>query len=307
MDYHLLFYFILFYFILFYFILFYFIFRHGGDINDDGKYDFRYINNNQYNFPKLKKFNNNLNDDLDNDLNNNLNDDSKRDNIVSDSYKKIDNNKYYYDNRIHNMGNIGFGGWIHAQFASYATKLIDYIVYDGDDIRSFVNKEYNNYFYDKYNKCPKIIDLCCGVGMSTVINQTGIDTSKQMINKAKSIIYSKNLHLRKGKKLFTKFKFGNAENYGETKDYDCSTIMFALHEMPHEAHKKIIENCFRITRKNIIYVDISPNYTPSKMMLSGEPYLLDYLANFDDLMISFGFKSYEIIPNHVRVWYYTFS
>ena len=222
------------------------------------------------------------------------------DNII---YNKAE---YYNDPRIHNMGNTGIGGWLHAQFALYATKMIDNIRYDGIDIRKLIVDKYTTYYKNKYNKCPKIIDLCCGIGISTVPNQTGIDTSIQMINKAKSVRNSKNYHLRCGRKLFTKYKIGNAENYGKYKEFDCATIMFSLHEMPESAHKKIIKNCFRISRDNVLFVDISPNYNPSKIMLSGEPYLLDYLANFDKLMKSFGFQYVEIVPNHVRVWFYNF-
>ena len=214
--------------------------------------------------------------------------------------------EYFNDPRIHNMGNVGFGGWVHAQLAPYATKMIDNIRYDGNDIRALVIDRYNLYYKNKYNKCPKIIDLCCGIGISTMANQTGIDTSYQMIDKAKSIKDSKNYHLRKGKKLFTKFKTGNAENYGKNKQFDCSTIMFALHEMPQSAHKKIIQNCFRISRDNVLFVDISPDYNPSQIMIAGEPYLLDYLANFDNLMKTFGFSYIELVPGHVRVWFYNF-
>ena len=226
--------------------------------------------------------------------------------VVMKSYPVSNDLEYYNDPRIHNMGNIGIGGWIHAQFAPYATKMIDNIRYDGIDIRKMVVNKYTTYYKNKYNKCPKIIDLCCGIGISTMANQTGIDTSPQMISKAKSLRNSKNYHLRRGKKLLTKYKLGNAENYGKYKEFDCSTIMFSLHEMPEIAHKKVIQNCFRISKDNVLFVDISPNYNPSKIMLSGEPYLLDYLANFDGLMKSFGFQYVEIVPNHVRVWFYTF-
>lgn len=236
---------------------------------------------------------------------------SEKDDVVdaNDLVDVVNSNdvvEYFNDPRIHNMGNIGFGGWVHAQLAPYATKMIDNIRYDGIDIRKMVVNKYTTYYKNKYNKCPKIIDLCCGIGISTMANQTGIDTSYQMINKAKSIRDSKNYHLRRGRKLFTKFKTGNAENYGKNKQFDCSTIMFALHEMPQSAHKKIIQNCFRISRDNVVFVDISPDYNPSEIMIAGEPYLLDYLANFDNLMKTFGFSYIELVPGHVRVWFYTF-
>ena len=230
-----------------------------------------------------------------------------RDDIFTNHIFTNDINEYYNDPRIHNMGNIGIGGWVHAQLAPYATKLIDNIRYDGNDIRKMVIDIYTSYHKKKFNKNPKIIDLCCGIGISTMANQTGIDTSPQMIDKAISIRNSRNFHLRKDKKLFTKFNIGNAEHYGYDNEFDCSTIMFSLHEMPEYAHKKIIENCFRISRKNIIFVDISPNYNPSEIMIAGEPYLLDYLTNFNNLMKSFGFKYIELVPGHVTLWFYNLN
>jgi SAM-dependent methyltransferase len=221
-------------------------------------------------------------------------------------FNNIHFTEYYNDPRIHNMGNIGIGGWFHAEISPFVTKIIDIIRYNNNDIRKLLIKNYISFYKNEFGKNPKILDLCCGIGVSTESNQTGIDTSSQMIEKAKKIRNSKNYHLHKGKKLFTKFKIGNAENFGNNKEYDCTTIMFALHEMPHEAHIKVIENCFRITRNNIIFMDISPSYNPSEIMISGEPYLNDYLLNFDKLMEEYEFNNIEIIEDHVRLWYYTF-
>lgn len=214
--------------------------------------------------------------------------------------------KYYNDPRIHNMGNIGFGGWIHAQLAPYATKMIDIIRYNNNDIRKLLIENYISFYKNEFGKNPKMLDLCCGIGLSTAKNQTGIDTSPQMIEKAKKIINSKNYQLHIGKNLFTKFKIGNAENFGNNKDYDCTTIMFAMHEMPSDAHVRVIENCFRISRNNIIFMDISPTYKPSDIMISGEPYLNNYLSKFDKLMEEYNFNNIEIVEDHVRLWYYTF-
>ena len=211
---------------------------------------------------------------------------------------------YYFDNRIHNMGNIGLGGRLHAELSPFATKMIDNIRYNGNNIRLEIMKNYEKDFIREFNKKPKIIDMCCGVGISTLVNQTGIDTSKEMINKAKSLSNFNNLHMRNGRKIYTKYKIGNAEFYGKNNEYDCVSIMFAMHEMPSYAHINIIKNSKRISKYNIIIVDISPNYQPSDIMLAGEPYLIDYLKNFDNFMKSEEFEYIELINNHVRVWYY---
>ena len=42
---------------------------------------------------------------------------------------------YYYDTRIHNLGNIGYPGKIHAETALLTTKIIDKIRYNGRNIR----------------------------------------------------------------------------------------------------------------------------------------------------------------------------
>ena len=214
-------------------------------------------------------------------------------NIVSVFSKPI---KYYYDPRIHNFGNIGLDGKIHSIVAPYATKIIDNTCYNSIDIRQEILTKYNNKFYEKNNKFPLIIDLCCGTGTSTYKNQLGIDTSKEMIERAKIIQTSK--------KLNTIFTIGNAENFGKPKQFNTATIMFAFHEMPNYAHNKIIKNAKRITTDDIIIIDISPNYKPSKIMLTGEPYLLNYKSTISDILKKHNFSYVEYIPNHVGFWYY---
>jgi hypothetical protein len=48
--------------------------------------------------------------------------------------------EYWYNPKIHSLGNIGFLGAIHAALAPISTKVIDEIAYDGQDIRSVVSK-----------------------------------------------------------------------------------------------------------------------------------------------------------------------
>jgi len=201
--------------------------------------------------------------------------------------------KYYYDRRIHNFGNIGLGGKIHSLLAPYATKLIDDKCYNSVNIRQAILSKYNQDFYNKHERIPKLIDLCCGTGSSTATNQLGIDSSDAMISAAEKINSS------------TKFIKGNAENYGHPQEFDTATLMFAFHEMPNYAHHKIIKNAKKITKHDIIIVDISPNYSPSKLMLSGEPYLLNYKATIQELLQKHQFNYLEYIPNHVGLWVYS--
>lgn len=55
----------------------------------------------------------------------------------------MDNNnedEYWFDDRIHSLGNTGIGGAIHAAIAPLSTKVIDILSYDGVDVRSKVNE-----------------------------------------------------------------------------------------------------------------------------------------------------------------------
>jgi ubiquinone/menaquinone biosynthesis C-methylase UbiE len=206
--------------------------------------------------------------------------------------------KYYYNSRIHNFGNVGLGGHLHSLLAPYATTMIDNKCYNSVNIRQLILSKYNQEFYKNHEKLPKLIDLCCGTGTSTATNQLGIDTSDKMISAA-------TLSKAKLSKSNTKFIIGNAENYGQEDEFDTATLMFAFHEMPNYAHHKIIKNAKKITKHDIIIVDISPNYSPSKLMLSGEPYLLNYKATIQELLTQHKFTYLEYIPNHVGLWIYS--
>jgi SAM-dependent methyltransferase len=211
--------------------------------------------------------------------------------------------KYYYNSRIHNFGNIGLGGRLHSLLAPYATTMIDNKCYNSVNIRQLILSKYNQEFYKNHEKLPKLIDLCCGTGTSTATNQLGIDTSEPMISAA--TLSAATLSAATLNAAHTKFIIGNAENYGQEDEFDTATLMFAFHEMPNYAHHKIIKNAKKITKHDIIIVDISPNYSPSKLMLSGEPYLLNYKATIHELLTQHKFKYLEYIPNHVGLWVYS--
>ena len=204
---------------------------------------------------------------------------------------------YYYpfNPNIHNLGNVGFPGAIHAELAPIFTKLIDFRAYDGRNIRQEIidkiqNKEQNS------KPTNKILDLCCGIGISTA--QYGIDTSPQMINKAKRHFPNK------------KFIVENAENIWKSNylnfftNIDIVTCMFAFHEMPEYAHEKIINNSLRLASKEVLIIDISPEYKSSKLMRDGEPYLLDYQKTIEKTMNKYLFQRSDYITNHVTMWRY---
>jgi SAM-dependent methyltransferase len=192
------------------------------------------------------------------------------------------NQPYWYNPIIHNLGNTGFLGNIHAMSTPYITKFIDKKAYSGIDVREKV------YEYTTGTIC----DLCCGTGFSTKPGSTGVDTSKEMLRFAN--FYNPG----------SRYLFGNAETYGKDREFDIVTCMFAFHEIPEEGHRKILNNALRISKNKVIIVDISTEYKPSNLMLAGEPYTLDYLKNIDILLESYSFEKTNLIKGHVDIWEY---
>lgn len=191
---------------------------------------------------------------------------------------------YWYNPIIHSLGNTGFSGNVHAISTPFFTKLIDIKAYSGVNIRKKI--------YSDTDADGIICDLCCGTGFSTKPGHVGVDTSKEMLRYAG--------FFNPG----SRYAFGNAETYGNDNQFDIVTCMFAFHEIPEEGHVNIIKNAIRLAKKNIIIVDISTDYIPSDLMLSGEPYILDYLDNIDKLFNRFSFRKETIIEGHVDKWTY---
>lgn len=211
-------------------------------------------------------------------------------------------NTYYHDPRIHNLGNIGFKGHIHSMLAPFATILIDYIAYNKTNIRhNIINNIPNKY---------SVLDLCCGIGLSTRNNATGIDTSNQMLNIAKL--------LNKNNTYFCL----NAENISHLDNFDVTTLMFATHEIPSVNRKNIINNALKKTNKYLLIVDIDNNNYYKTLMkkknngyhfLSGEPYVIDYLLNMNkdifncylNNIFDFTYQKKTIIDKHIVLWNFT--
>jgi len=211
----------------------------------------------------------------------------------------ISPNVPYWNNRnIHNLGNTGALGNLHAMTAPIMTKFIDRAAYGGRNIREEV---YNTFEGD-------VLDMCCGTGFSTKPGSVGIDTSLEMLRFSK--IFNPG----------SEYLYGNAERFGKDDEFDVVSIMFAFHEMPTSAHQKIIRNAIRVARKKVVVVDISKDYKPSRGMLAGEPYLLNYLDNFEKTIerTPFEYPLYyktrnkldgvnktTLVENHVDMWEYT--
>lgn len=272
--------------------------------------------------------------------------------------------EYWYNKKIHTLGNIGTLGGLHAAMGPISTILIDKLAYDGRDVRTEVSKTLYKLLSkeEKLNKkintntTTRILDMCCGVGMSTRAIQStfnennnnntiilyGIDTSPQMIELARfmtrhdndlsKVLQEKNINnihnvvlcektLRALKEIYYKksltenndsivsFSVQNAESTTfHDNSFDLVTIMYAFHEIPKHGRYRILKEIRRVLQKcgTLALIDISPAYRPSKSMLSGEPYVLEYQRNIQSQLENInGFTNLRcevIVPNHVVMW-----
>jgi len=204
---------------------------------------------------------------------------------------------YWRDVRIHRLGSTGLLGHLHALVARPITRVIDVAAYDGLDIRRQLTSE----FPADWSLC----DLGCGVGCSTCHEGdaperrvVGVDASGPMIGQAK----------RSGHPAAVKFERGNAETYGRDLQFDATTVVFVMHEAPSEGRLAILANAMRISKRQVVVMDICPTYRPSRSMLAGEPYLLTYAAHFDEEIeaLAFGFdwrfERSVVVDSHVVRW-----
>lgn len=92
--------------------------------------------------------------------------------------------------------------------------------------------------------------------------------------------------------------------------YHCR---YGFHEIPFLGRYRILREVRRLLRHGatLAVVDISPDYTPSGAMLSGEPYVLEYKKHIQQQLRSIrGFADVrydEVVPGHVGVWLLTRS
>jgi len=227
--------------------------------------------------------------------------------FLLNNIKKTEYEEWWYDPRIHNFGNIGFGGWIHSKIAPYATVFIDNNAYDGKDVRKYAAKKIKKI----HPKAKSIIDLGCGTGMSTQAlysyfpraNVVGIDTSPLMLEVARERV--------QGFIYKPYYIQDHAHNLGlQNNSVDISTTMYMLHETPLHGIRDVLKEMNRVTKKDgmIVIVDIATSYVPSFMMETGEPYVHDYINNIVDLIKDAGIKynrtltAESLIKGHVIMW-----
>ena len=71
--------------------------------------------------------------------------------------------------------------------------------------------------------------------------------------------------------------------------------MFLFHEVPREGRKDIFDEIIRILKPGglLNILDIRLSYQPNVFMLAGEPFLMDYLNNFDNEINNLPFEELD--------------
>ena len=199
---------------------------------------------------------------------------------------------------IHNMGNVGGWGRAHAQGAWLATRIIDLIAYRGRNMREEVAE---GMAAVRRPETDSLLEIGCGTGTLTreltkagFMNVTAMDTSKEMLIEAKKKTGKAGLVLGNGV---------DAAQY----DVDVAVACMVMHELPTVAHEQVLDAMLEATEKRngeVWVVDIDPSYVPKASMLAGEPYVPDYLLNFESTIEGRGkdVDTFSIVTGHVRGW-----
>lgn len=201
-----------------------------------------------------------------------------------------------FDRRIHNFGNVGVTGQIHALIAPTATKIIDVAAYDGRDVRADIAQRLAR----EHALDARVVDMGCGTGSIACAlanagfqNVTGLDTSRAMLRVARA--------------RCSRVWWAEKNIVRWNSDVDLATIGFVLHELPPSAISRVLNTLLQYAR-HVVIIDICPTYTPSMAMLSGEPYVVTYQHQID-LLIDRWTERYQanvvrspIVPGHVVQW-----
>lgn len=203
---------------------------------------------------------------------------------------------------IHNFGNVGPLGALHARLAWLATRAIDAAAYDGRNMR----EEVADALADVYEG-SRILEVGCGAGTLTYeLEQTGafasidaVDTSAEMIAIARSKVSDAD------------FWVENAVDVGN-RSADVAIACMLAHELPPVAHVELVDAMLNATYDSenglVLILDIDPAYKPSLAMLMGEPYVLEYQRTIEDTLRSCADRrgvrcsTISVVEDHVRAW-----
>ena len=205
---------------------------------------------------------------------------------------------------IHNLGNVGCRGRVHASGARFATSMIDRFAYGGRNVR----REVAGWMAACYPpNATAVVDWGCGVGTFThelarraaFAQVQGIDTSEEMLAQARADVPNVR---------FDRANVVDAHRLGAAPGTCVSLVGFVAHEMPRSAHRRLVRSLCRASAGDLWVVDIDPHYEPTAAFLSGEPFVEAYFAQFDQTLREEARRAgrylheYAVLPGHVKAW-----
>jgi len=212
--------------------------------------------------------------------------------------------RYWADPRIHGYGNEGLMGAFHAAVAPLFTLGLDAFAYGGIDTRSAAFDRLDA--VRRKHHAPKVrraVDLGTGTGTTARALRkryggrvVAVDTSPEMLRAARDLTrptfdFCLNVAYRRR----------NAERTGLPRaSADVAAVFFLLHEAPATARRKILEEGLRLLKPggSLVVCDIHPDFRPSPIMASGEPYINGYLDNIDAECEAFA-EHFAALDRHV--------
>lgn len=212
---------------------------------------------------------------------------------------------------VHNMGNVGFGGKLHANVAMASTRMIDQLAYKGRNVRADLADGFERESLGSPRRFA--LDIGCGVGMmSRELARgswdlvLGVDTSQEMLDLASYHVSNATFQRMNAVDVHRIFELISYRAFG------CIVSSFVFHEMPRSAHRRTLRSMLRLLRECdggvVSVVDISPSYSPSPLMLLGEPFLNEYLETFAQTAViearraGHKLEVTNVIEGHITMW-----
>ena len=196
---------------------------------------------------------------------------------------------------IHNLGNCGMMGAFHAKGATAVTKVIDIVAYNGRNMRG----EVADGLASLHSPDTNVLEIGCGSGTMTrellrhFWQVTAMDTSFEMLERARKEVPNA-LYIE-----------GNGVDAHLVGSCDLAMVSMVCHELPPIAILDLLSAVNRVARE-VWVVDVDPSYHPSMMMLSGEPYVLDYVKYIKKITEYVAertkkkLSTFRIVDGHVR-------
>jgi SAM-dependent methyltransferase len=174
----------------------------------------------------------------------------------------------------------------------FAWDTCEYKIPNKSKNRSYSCIDLRKFVIELHGKNKRILDIGCGVGDSTsyVSGSLGIDNNREAIDDAILKYPDKN------------FRLGVISSWNPPEKYDIATTMFYLHHNDANKRKQIINVAKKCSQERVVILDVSPDYTPTAIMIKKKPHLLDFITEsrkeLDD------FTEHTIVENYISMWTY---